>query len=143
MHERIFLFPYGNGYSDKKAVNGEHPNGFKSGLMRLGQDAIILSKSKNVLCVGMLSQIYLEKIGAKHICVPIISFNKQEANKYILLSLSSEYTLCSWSLLLCGVDHYYHEVNPSGYVNQANSGSLARAFLEDIIIITIFFFIGL
>ena len=130
MHEHIF--PYSFGYSDKKAVNGKHPigmygNGFKSGSMRLGQDAIVLSKSENDLCVGMLSQTYLEKIGAKHIFVPIISFNKQEANKYILLSLSSEYTLCSWSLLLCGVDHYYHEVNPSGYVNQAISGSLARA----------------
>uniref|UniRef100_A0A8C5BSI4 Uncharacterized protein n=1 Tax=Gadus morhua TaxID=8049 RepID=A0A8C5BSI4_GADMO len=85
--ECLTFMDNGNGFSpdlmqrklsDKKAVNGEHPNGFKSGLMRLGQDAIILSKSKNVLCVGMLSQIYLEKIGAKHIFVPIISFNKQE-----------------------------------------------------------------
>ncbi|CAL8369236.1 unnamed protein product [Arctogadus glacialis] len=42
------------GYSDKKVVNGKHPigmygNGFKSGSMHLGQDAIVLSKSKNDL----------------------------------------------------------------------------------------------
>ncbi|CAL8369177.1 unnamed protein product [Arctogadus glacialis] len=42
------------GFREKKAVNGKHPigmygNGFKSGSMRLGQDAIVLSKSKNDL----------------------------------------------------------------------------------------------
>ncbi|CAL8369204.1 unnamed protein product [Arctogadus glacialis] len=83
------------GFSNKIALNGKLPigmygNGFKSGSMCLGQDVIVLSKSKNDLCVGMLSQTYLEKIGAKHIGVPIISFNRQEANKYILLSFSSE-----------------------------------------------------
>ena len=78
----------------------------------------------------MLSQTYLEKIVAEHICVPIISFNNQEATKYILLSMSNRSTLCSWSLLLCVVDHCYHEANYSGYVNQAISGSLARAFLR-------------
>uniref|UniRef100_A0A8C5B3V2 Uncharacterized protein n=1 Tax=Gadus morhua TaxID=8049 RepID=A0A8C5B3V2_GADMO len=124
------------GFSNKIALNGKLPigmygNGFKSGSMCLGQDVIVLSKSKNDLCVGMLSQTYLEKIGAKHIGVPIISFNKQQANKYILLSFSSESTLFCWSLLLCVVDHYYHEVNYSGYLNQAISGSLARYFLED------------
>ena len=76
-------------------MNGKHPigmygNGFKSGSMRLGRDAIVLSKSKNGLCVGMLSQTYLRKIKAEHICVPIISFNNQEAKKYILLSMSFE-----------------------------------------------------
>ncbi|CAL8369157.1 unnamed protein product [Arctogadus glacialis] len=97
------------GYSDKKAVNGKHPigmygNGFKSGSMRLGQDAIVLSKSKNDLCVGMLSQTYLKKIGAKQITVPIISIKKPEAKEYILLSMSNGLTLCSWSLLLCLFD---------------------------------------
>ena len=102
MHEHIF--PYSFGYSDKKAVNGKHPigmygNGFKSGSMRLGQDAIVLSKSKNDLCVGMLSQTYLKKIGAKQITVPIISIKKPEAKHYILLSMSNGLTLCSLSLL--------------------------------------------
>ncbi|CAL8369260.1 unnamed protein product [Arctogadus glacialis] len=119
--ECLTFMDNGNGFStdlmqrklsDKKAVYGEHPicmygNGFKSGLMRLGQDAIILSKSKNDLCVGMLSQIYLE-IGAKHICVPIISFNKQVENKYILLSLSN----------VKGVSSVQGEEN-IGYIHQA------------------------
>ncbi|CAL8268402.1 unnamed protein product [Lota lota] len=76
------------GFSDKKAVNGKHPigmygNGFKSGSMRLGQDAIVLSKSKTDLCVGMLSQTYLKKIRAEQITVPIISIKKPEANNVL------------------------------------------------------------
>uniref|UniRef100_A0A8D0AA24 MORC family CW-type zinc finger 3a n=1 Tax=Sander lucioperca TaxID=283035 RepID=A0A8D0AA24_SANLU len=66
------------GYSDKTALKGVKPigmygNGFKSGSMRLGKDAIVFSKSKSVSCVGMLSQTYLEKIGANQISVPIVS----------------------------------------------------------------------
>ncbi|CAL8344700.1 unnamed protein product [Boreogadus saida] len=77
--------------SDKKAVNDKHPtgiygNGFKSGSMHLGQDAIVLSKSKNDLCVGMLSQTYL-RTGAEEINVPIISIKKPEGKHYILLSM--------------------------------------------------------
>ncbi|XP_030199251.1 MORC family CW-type zinc finger protein 3b [Gadus morhua] len=77
------------GFSIEKGIQpiGIYGNGFTSGSMRLGKDVIILSKSKNDLCVGMLSQTYLKKIRAKHIAVPIISFNKQEADKYILLEL--------------------------------------------------------
>uniref|UniRef100_A0A3Q2CT21 MORC family CW-type zinc finger 3a n=1 Tax=Cyprinodon variegatus TaxID=28743 RepID=A0A3Q2CT21_CYPVA len=62
------------GYSDKIALNGLEPigiygNGFKSGSMRLGKDAIVFSKSKTVSCIGMLSQTYLEMIDAKQIIV--------------------------------------------------------------------------
>ncbi|XP_072253030.1 MORC family CW-type zinc finger protein 3a [Leuresthes tenuis] len=74
------------GYSDKMAVNGKEPigiygNGFKSGSMRLGKDAIVFSKSKSTLCVGMLSQTYLERIDAKQIIVPIVSFER-ESHKF-------------------------------------------------------------
>ncbi|XP_034430556.1 MORC family CW-type zinc finger protein 3a isoform X1 [Hippoglossus hippoglossus] len=75
------------GYSDKTVVNGVAPigiygNGFKSGSMRLGKDAIVFSKSKNTSCVGMLSQTYLEEIKAKQIIVPIISFANTKKNKF-------------------------------------------------------------
>ncbi|XP_070694062.1 MORC family CW-type zinc finger protein 3a [Pempheris klunzingeri] len=77
------------GYSDKTAVNGQHPigmygNGFKSGSMRLGRDAIVFSKSKTVSCIGMLSQTYLEKIEAKQIIVPIVCFEQEETNNFIV-----------------------------------------------------------
>ncbi|XP_070770954.1 MORC family CW-type zinc finger protein 3a [Enoplosus armatus] len=74
------------GYSDKVAVNGIKPigmygNGFKSGAMRLGKDAIVFSRSKNTTCVGMLSQTYLEKLCAEQIIVPIVCFEQSETNQ--------------------------------------------------------------
>ncbi|KAM3607367.1 uncharacterized protein V6R79_006353 [Siganus canaliculatus] len=79
------------GYSDKTAVKGHQPigmygNGFKSGSMRLGKDTIVFSKSKNSMCVGMLSQTYLEMIGANQIIIPIVCFEKGETNEHILHS---------------------------------------------------------
>ncbi|XP_054888271.1 MORC family CW-type zinc finger protein 3a isoform X2 [Poeciliopsis prolifica] len=80
------------GYSDKIAVNGLEPigiygNGFKSGSMRLGKDAIVFSKSKSMSCIGMLSQTYLEKIGAEQIIIPIISFENKKSQR---ISVSKE-----------------------------------------------------
>ncbi|XP_061647948.1 MORC family CW-type zinc finger protein 3a isoform X2 [Phyllopteryx taeniolatus] len=73
------------GYSDKVSVKGVEPigmygNGFKSGSMRLGRDAIVFSRSKNASCVGMLSQTYLEKINAQQIIVPIVCFEHTDGN---------------------------------------------------------------
>lgn len=91
--KNICLFPPSSfGYSDKVAVKGLKPigmygNGFKSGAMRLGRDAIVFSKSKSTSCVGMLSQTYLEEIGAEQIIVPIACFEQRETNNYILYVL--------------------------------------------------------
>ncbi|XP_030058073.1 MORC family CW-type zinc finger protein 3 [Microcaecilia unicolor] len=70
------------GFSDKVTVSGRVPvglygNGFKSGSMRLGKDAIVFTKSETGMSVGMLSQTYLERIKAEHVIVPIIAFNRQ------------------------------------------------------------------
>ncbi|XP_067371166.1 MORC family CW-type zinc finger protein 3a isoform X2 [Channa argus] len=75
------------GYSDKTAVKGVEPigiygNGFKSGSMRLGRDAIVFSKSKTSSCVGMLSQTYLEKIDAQQISVPIVCFEQRGTEEF-------------------------------------------------------------
>ncbi|XP_038621979.1 MORC family CW-type zinc finger protein 3 isoform X2 [Tachyglossus aculeatus] len=70
------------GFSDKVTVNGRVPvglygNGFKSGSMRLGRDAIVFTKNGESLSVGLLSQTYLETIKAEHVVVPIVAFNRQ------------------------------------------------------------------
>ncbi|XP_076857737.1 MORC family CW-type zinc finger protein 3-like [Brachyhypopomus gauderio] len=67
------------GFTDKRTVKGHVPvgmygNGFKSGSMRLGKDAIVFSKKADTMCVGLLSQTYLEQIKAQHIAVPIAMF---------------------------------------------------------------------
>uniref|UniRef100_A0A3B1K998 Morc S5 domain-containing protein n=1 Tax=Astyanax mexicanus TaxID=7994 RepID=A0A3B1K998_ASTMX len=67
------------GFSDKQTINGHVPvglygNGFKSGSMRLGKDAIVFSKKGDSMCVGMLSQTYLQNTGAENVVVPIVTF---------------------------------------------------------------------
>ncbi|XP_053772908.1 MORC family CW-type zinc finger protein 3 isoform X1 [Desmodus rotundus] len=69
------------GFSDKVTMNGHVPvglygNGFKSGSMRLGKDAIVFTKNGETMSVGFLSQTYLEAIEAEHVVVPIVAFNK-------------------------------------------------------------------
>lgn len=88
----VFLSISSFGYSDKTAINGQKPigmygNGFKSGSMSLGKDAIVFSKSKSVLCVGMLSQTYLAEIGAQQIIVPIVCFEQGRGTQHILYVL--------------------------------------------------------
>ncbi|XP_060090257.1 MORC family CW-type zinc finger protein 3 [Heteronotia binoei] len=70
------------GFSDKVTMNGHVPvglygNGFKSGSMRLGKDAIVFTKNEDTMSVGMLSQTFLAVTKAEHVIVPIISFNKK------------------------------------------------------------------
>ncbi|XP_053352825.1 uncharacterized protein LOC128524327 isoform X1 [Clarias gariepinus] len=73
------------GFSDKQTLRGHAPvglygNGFKSGSMRLGKDAIVFSKKDNTMCVGFLSQTYLENIKAQNVIVPIAMFTKTGQN---------------------------------------------------------------
>ncbi|XP_033106039.1 MORC family CW-type zinc finger protein 3-like [Anneissia japonica] len=69
------------GFSDKEEINGKRPigvygNGFKSGSMRLGKDAVVFSKIEDSMVIGFLSQTYLKEIKAEDIKVPIVQFNK-------------------------------------------------------------------
>ncbi|XP_007904139.1 MORC family CW-type zinc finger protein 3b isoform X2 [Callorhinchus milii] len=71
------------GFSDKVAINGHVPvglygNGFKSGSMRLGKDAMVFTKNGDTFSVGVLSQSYLEAIKAENVIVPIINFNQKK-----------------------------------------------------------------
>ncbi|NXX15392.1 MORC3 protein, partial [Podargus strigoides] len=77
------------GFSEKSVMNGRVPvglygNGFKSGSMRLGKDAIVFTKNGETMSVGLLSQTYLEVTKAEHVMVPIVTFN----NQHILSTIS-------------------------------------------------------
>ncbi|XP_078067613.1 MORC family CW-type zinc finger protein 4 isoform X2 [Mustelus asterias] len=56
---------------------GVYGNGFKSGSMRLGKDALVFTKNGGALSVGLLSQTYLEQINAQAVIIPIVPFNQQ------------------------------------------------------------------
>lgn len=66
----------GSGKASHQAI-GVYGNGFKSGSMRLGRDALIFTKNGGCQTVGMLSQTYLENIKAQAVIVPIVPFNQQ------------------------------------------------------------------
>ncbi|XP_041877235.1 MORC family CW-type zinc finger protein 3 [Corvus kubaryi] len=70
------------GFSEKSVMNGRVPvglygNGFKSGSMRLGKDAIVFTKNGETMSVGLLSQTFLEVTKAEHVMVPIVTFTNQ------------------------------------------------------------------
>uniref|UniRef100_A0A2K5HAN6 CW-type domain-containing protein n=1 Tax=Colobus angolensis palliatus TaxID=336983 RepID=A0A2K5HAN6_COLAP len=89
------------GFSDKVTMNGHVPvglygNGFKSGSMRLGKDAIVFTKNGESMSVGLLSQTYLEVIKAEHVVVPIVAFNKH----HILLMINLAESKASLAAIL-------------------------------------------
>lgn len=70
----------GFGHSDKKDIDGHRPigkygSGFKSGSMRLGQDALVLTKHTTSQSVGFLSQTFLKAAHAEEILVPMITWS--------------------------------------------------------------------
>ncbi|KAF4026638.1 hypothetical protein G4228_018803 [Cervus hanglu yarkandensis] len=70
------------GFTDKVIKKSQCPigvfgNGFKSGSMRLGKDALVFTKNGSTLTVGLLSQTYLECVQAQAVIVPIVPFNQQ------------------------------------------------------------------
>ncbi|XP_058247576.1 uncharacterized protein LOC131354217 [Hemibagrus wyckioides] len=82
------------GFSDK-SVKGHAPvglygNGFKSGSMRLGKDAIVFSKQADPMCVGLLSQTYLERTGAQNVVVPIVMLSNSSGTRIIIWNLRTK-----------------------------------------------------
>ncbi|XDV37741.1 hypothetical protein PO909_007299 [Leuciscus waleckii] len=66
----------GSGKSSHQPI-GVYGNGFKSGSMRLGRDALIFTKNGGCQSVGLLSQSFLQAIKAQAVIVPIAPFNQQ------------------------------------------------------------------
>ena len=58
---------------------GHYGNGFKSGSMRLGKDAIVFTKHVNSMSVGFLSQTYLAEIKADTVLVPMVTWDTESS----------------------------------------------------------------
>ncbi|XP_028444688.1 MORC family CW-type zinc finger protein 3 [Perca flavescens] len=82
----------GSGKASQQAI-GVYGNGFKSGSMRLGRDALIFTKNGGCQTVGMLSQTYLENIKAQAVIVPIVPFNQQ--TRSLVVTEDSEASLAA------------------------------------------------
>ena len=75
-----FVLYFSFGYCEKEAVGSHQPighygNGFKSGSMKLGKDALVFTRQEQTMSVGMLSQTYLKNIKAETVLVPIVSWS--------------------------------------------------------------------
>nr|XP_022292536.1 MORC family CW-type zinc finger protein 3-like isoform X1 [Crassostrea virginica] len=92
------------GYCEKVAVGkhqpiGHYGNGFKSGSMRLGKDAIVFSRKQDVMSVGLLSQTYLKAIKAETILVPILSWNLPDKSHRVTTESKHNLTaICNHSI---------------------------------------------
>ncbi|XP_056295139.1 MORC family CW-type zinc finger protein 3 isoform X2 [Pseudoliparis swirei] len=82
----------GSGRASLQAI-GVYGNGFKSGSMRLGRDALIFTKNGGCETVGMLSQTYLRNIKAQAVIIPIVPFNQQ--TKSLVVTEDSEASLAA------------------------------------------------
>ncbi|XP_045196926.2 MORC family CW-type zinc finger protein 3-like [Mercenaria mercenaria] len=68
------------GYCEKVTVGNVKPigyygNGFKSGSMRLGSDAMVFTRCLTSTSVGFLSQTYLKASNAEAVVVPIVTWD--------------------------------------------------------------------
>jgi hypothetical protein len=69
------------GHCSKSEGNiGKYGNGFKSGAMRVGKDALIFTKDETSMSIGFLSQTFLASIKAEEIVLPLISWNKSSSS---------------------------------------------------------------
>ncbi|KAM4586160.1 MORC family CW-type zinc finger protein 3 isoform 2-T2 [Fundulus diaphanus] len=82
----------GSGKASQQAI-GLYGNGFKSGSMRLGRDALIFTKNGGCQTVGLLSQTYLQNIKAQAVIVPIVPFNQQ--TRSLVVTEDSEASLAA------------------------------------------------
>lgn len=57
---------------DGQAPIGHYGNGFKSGSMRVGRDAVVFTCDGKTRTVALLSQSYLEAIKAQEVLVPMV-----------------------------------------------------------------------
>ncbi|XP_053397343.1 MORC family CW-type zinc finger protein 3-like isoform X2 [Mercenaria mercenaria] len=70
----------GFGFNEKEDVGkhlaiGRYGNGFKSGSMRIGQDALVITRGLQTASVGFLSQSYLSAINADTVLVPVVTWD--------------------------------------------------------------------
>ena len=94
------------GFSDKEHLSGNVGRfgiGFKSGSMRLADDALILTKREGMAHCALLSQTFLDAIGADDILIPMFSWKMEDGGRYV----ASEPTdATEWSSNMAIIENY-------------------------------------
>jgi exonuclease I len=68
--------------------------------MRLGKDALVLTKQENSRSIGYLSQTYLEMIKAETVVVPLATWDKKHDNILFFAAAKFYHMLLKSSKLL-------------------------------------------
>ena len=91
---------------------GHYGNGFKSGSMRLGKDAIVFTKQKETMSVGFLSQTFLKQVKR---CKVILLLDSDVSNYIETLSKGiSKSKSC-----------YFCRLDPIASLSQSSHGTLS------------------
>ena len=77
----------GFGFNDKdnKCI-GQYGNGFKSGSMRIADDALVFTKCKKTRSVGFLSQTFLREEGIEDVLIPMVTWDNRDDTRAIGLT---------------------------------------------------------
>ena len=107
------------GFSDKEHVSGNVGRfgiGFKSGSMRLADDALILTKREGYAHAALLSQTFLDAVAADDILIPIFSFKVEEVGevKYVPFEPSDQSEWISNALIF----EQYSPFNPTSLAKE-------------------------
>eukprot|EP01127_Copromyxa_protea_P012818 TRINITY_DN3369_c0_g1_i1.p1 TRINITY_DN3369_c0_g1~~TRINITY_DN3369_c0_g1_i1.p1 ORF type:complete len:673 (-),score=98.27 TRINITY_DN3369_c0_g1_i1:418-2196(-) len=73
-------------FADSEKPIGQYGNGFKSGSMRLGDDALVFTKHKGIQSIGFLSQSFLKALKLDEVVVPMASWDED----FKLINLEKE-----------------------------------------------------
>ena len=95
------------GFSDKEHVSGNVGRfgiGFKSGSMRLADDAFILTKKDGLAHCALLSQTFLDAVAADDILIPMFSWKMEdEGKRYVALEPTDA---TEWSSNMAIIENY-------------------------------------
>ena len=95
------------GFSDKEHVSGNVGRfgiGFKSGSMRLADDAFILTKKDGLAHCALLSQTFLDAVAADDILIPMFSWKiEDEGKRYVALEPTDA---TEWSSNMAIIENY-------------------------------------
>jgi len=75
---KMLSFGYSNKPDDDYQPIGRYGNGFKSGTMRLGKDALVFTRHTSTSSVGFLSRTYLKGINSDSVLIPILTFRNTD-----------------------------------------------------------------
>ena len=84
---------------------GHYGNGFKSGSMRIGKDALVFTKNDKNRSLGFLSQTYLKAVNADTIIVPMVTWDIATGSIFssVLCSVyRNSSILCACAYLISG-----------------------------------------